>query len=295
MVHTSPSSLSRARLYKRIDQTADTDRSQPLMTLAVGGSLLKVQYAKIPTGPRTHSRRGAVLAFTRQSRGRLFELLASLNQAALKQLPLFLTLTYPKVFPTDRVTTKRHLDSWLKRLRRVYPKCAVIWKLEYQRRGAPHFHILLFHVKWVDRRLLSRTWYEVVNSRDERHLKAGTRIEFIRSWRGVMHYASKYVGKVVALPAGADPGRFWGVSGRGYLPITLAVAALTFQGFYRARRALASYYQAAARSALQRSSAAPAGKTSTTRSWLIRRTSGVQGFKLFLDYKKLVGLMRCFE
>ena len=43
-------------------------------------------------------------------------------------------------------------------------------------------------------------WYKSVRSGDIKHLRAGTRVERVRSWRGVMAYASKYMGKIEALP-----------------------------------------------------------------------------------------------
>lgn len=59
---------------------------------------------------------------------------------------------------------------------------AMVWKLEFQARGAPHLHTLLALprsigdesiIAWV-----SRNWFEVVGSADERHLKAGTSIDW---------------------------------------------------------------------------------------------------------------------
>ncbi len=49
--------------------------------------------------------------------------------------------------------------------------------LEFQDRGAPHYHILITGI--IERQKLSRMWYEVVGSDDPRHLQAGTSIQFI--------------------------------------------------------------------------------------------------------------------
>lgn len=49
--------------------------------------------------------------------------------------------------------------------------------LEFQDRGAPHYHILITGI--LDRQELSRMWYDIVNSGDPRHLQAGTSIQFI--------------------------------------------------------------------------------------------------------------------
>jgi hypothetical protein len=59
-----------------------------------------------------------------------------------------------------------------------------------------------------------QTWYRIVGSRDPLHLgKYGARFEAIKTWNGVVYYASKYLAK---LPDGnfspvEFTGRFWGV------------------------------------------------------------------------------------
>lgn len=50
------------------------------------------------------------------------------------------TFTYPAEFPTDQGTVKRHLNTLVQRLIRA--GFHGFWRLEWQERGAPHFHIL---------------------------------------------------------------------------------------------------------------------------------------------------------
>lgn len=64
---------------------------------------------------------------------------------------------------------------------------------------------------------ISWAWYEVVGSEDPRHLKAGTRVEPIRSPQGVMWYASKYVAKEDETEAG-EVGRCWGTFNADKIP-----------------------------------------------------------------------------
>lgn len=60
------------------------------------------------------------------------------------ELPLFVTLTYHENF-TDTVTAKKHLNAWFQRLRRIYGHdFRYFWKMEFQRRGAIHFHLALY-------------------------------------------------------------------------------------------------------------------------------------------------------
>lgn len=195
------------------------------------GSFLKVSkpsvYAVAGSIPRPGVR-GAVSGFSRLSRNRLMQLLSKINRG---QLPVFVTLTYPGEFPGEPSQWKRHLDTFGKRFRREFPHGSFIWKLEPQQRGAPHYHLLAWGgvdsfvflgqlLAWV-----SATWYEVVASGDERHLRAGTRVELVRSWGGVVFYASKYMSKpvVVGDDAWGRAGRFWGIVGRSNLPVAALV------------------------------------------------------------------------
>ena len=88
---------------------------------------------------------------------------------------------------------KADLKAWSGRLKREYPEAAFIWRLEFQKRGAPHFHMLLYGVNVsmkVFRQWLATSWYEVVDSGDERHQRAGTGAERMDSFRAAMNYAS---------------------------------------------------------------------------------------------------------
>jgi hypothetical protein len=65
----------------------------------------------------------------------------------------------------------------------------------------------------------SLAWYHVVESRNTDHLKAGARAETIRTWGGVMCYATKYMSKVEAdAMAPVEYGRNWGIHNRAMLP-----------------------------------------------------------------------------
>jgi len=71
------------------------------------------------------------------------------------------------------------------------------------------------------RQWLALTWYRIVGSGDERHLRAGTNVEAVRSHRGVMAYAAKYMTKLVdgeGWEGWDKPGRYWGVINRDAIP-----------------------------------------------------------------------------
>lgn len=186
------------------------------ITLYNDGSLVEVTKNRINpyAGQKRDWTRGKVKKFSKRSRTRLMRTLAKINR---RKLPLFVTLTYPSEFPNDYQIYKDDLRKFFKRLQYRYPDFAAIWKLEFQKRGAPHYHLLVWGLSIYCKQLISLLWYQVVGSGDPKHLLAGTQVQKIRSWRGVMAYASKYMGKLETDASGLS-GRFWGISGRGCIP-----------------------------------------------------------------------------
>jgi len=220
----------------------------PEVAVAVGGTFLQLTGAGM-RGRQGGGLRGAVSGFSRQSRKRLLDLLNMVEQGALSS-GLFLTLTYPDAFPEDPKRWKRDLDVFLKRMKREYPGAVAVWRLEWQPRlsgqnegkVAPHFHIIALGIPRLSLRWLSVSWYETVGSGDERHLAAGTQAQRIRHRRGIMYYASKYMGKVAESPD-FWTGRVWGVVGRDLLPVVLVTFVLDWSQFYKVRRVLRGWLE----------------------------------------------------
>ena len=203
-----------------------TCHNSPRIVMMSGASLLTV---KRRTKPREEveteqerTKRGKVAGFSAKSRNRLMRTLASVKR---DNLPCFVTLTFPSDYPTIE-RAKRDLDTFIKRMARKFPKVAGVWKLEPQKRGAPHFHLLLWGVPYIE--LLSFVpvaWCEVVGSEDPNHLKwhkgelgNSPCVQKIEKQRGVFWYASKYMSKEVGTMF-SDWGRWWGVFSRENLPL----------------------------------------------------------------------------
>ena len=65
----------------------------------------------------------------------------------------------------------------------------------------------------------SLAWYHVVGSHNLDHLKAGLRVERVRSWGGVMSYCAKYMAKAdCEFLSDIAFGRSWGVFNRKSVP-----------------------------------------------------------------------------
>lgn len=170
--------------------------------------------------------RGDVKEFSRASRARL-AFVASNTDVVFTTM---VTLTYPADFPSDGATVKAHLHAFLNKISRHLEAPQYLWFLEFQRRGAPHIHVLLdwklsrdADIKTMWRRYFAHLWYYIVGSGDEKHLRAGTRVEELRSPEGGARYAVKYAMKMhqKLVPDGFESvGRFWGHS-RGVKPRAL--------------------------------------------------------------------------
>lgn len=91
-----------------------------------------------------------VRGWSKKSRARMVATMAELDLAPILLSflqPAMVTLTYPGAWedcaPNGSVV-KEHLQKFFKRFERAWSaKWAGIWKLEFQRRGAPHFHLLM--------------------------------------------------------------------------------------------------------------------------------------------------------
>jgi hypothetical protein len=212
------------------------------------------------------AKRGRICGYSGKSRSRMLALVASLNAQIL---PVFVTLTYDSEWDNDPLAWKTDLDTFGKWLLRAYPQASFIWKLEPQKRGAPHFHLLVYGIPFLPWQAVAVRWVEIVNQCRlpknfpvekgklgaaafhrwifnnvenydvMNHLLAGVRVEAIRSRNGVMRYCSKnYMGKECELPPGwENVGRFWGVVGRKNLPRSKVMEVeISREAFARVRR-----------------------------------------------------------
>ncbi|RLI82946.1 MAG: hypothetical protein DRP01_09445 [Archaeoglobales archaeon] len=170
--------------------------------------------------------RGMVHELTWKSRRRL--MFTALNSNV--DFGLMITLTYPRVFPQSGKEVKANLRDFLRHMRKraFYGQFEYLWFLEFQKRGAPHIHILCDLSLPCDVRerremyaCVSMLWAASVATTNVDHLKAGTRTERLRSQDGGRRYVAKYASKTEQkkVPVNfQDVGRWWGCS-RGVPPI----------------------------------------------------------------------------
>jgi hypothetical protein len=193
--------------------------------------------------------RGCISGFSGDSRERLRRRAVSLpwEEAVGTGGIGMVTFTYPEAFPTDGQVAKAQLKRVYERWRQRYGKPMGMWKMEFHRRGAPHFHCFVGLPEPEDelRAWLLRQWYEVVGSADDRHLFHGVDIS---RWRwGTLGENRARVGEYFArhgakgwksyqnrVPHGyVSPGQFWGVWG---LKPVVVVMPLVWGEYVQQRR-----------------------------------------------------------
>jgi hypothetical protein len=200
-----------------------------------------------------------ITEWSRKSRANMVAALCELDYRPLladpSRVPAMVTLTYPaewlSVAPDGR-TAKKHLQAFRKRYVKAWGlDLHAVWKLEFQARGAPHFHLLMVpphgsaripsprarRAAWVGagmvfRQWLSAVWADIVAHPDpeerRKHLLAGTNVNYSEGLRAtdpkrVAVYFTKHGAfrakeyqNCVPEPwqaPGAGPGRFWGYWG----------------------------------------------------------------------------------
>ncbi len=211
---------------------------------------------------------GVINEWSRKSRSAMCRTFAELDYSPLVEsgrVPAMVTLTYPGDWETvapGGASVKRHMVLWRKRFQREYCESACyIWKLEFQRRGAPHIHLWMAPPMSPGRsgrgfaQWLSETWAQIVDHPDPvqkaRHRLAGTAIDvrnglkacdpkrlaiyFTKHSSPNMHGDKEYQHIVPDLwrQPGRGPGRFWGVYG---LKKAIAVVDVAQDAYLTARR-----------------------------------------------------------
>ncbi|MBA7579954.1 hypothetical protein ES708_21837 [subsurface metagenome] len=162
--------------------------------------------------------RGSIRKFSKKSRFRLFSTLAKIK-TDLPVKPIFVSLTYHHGHRLIIDDKKTHLHHFLVRLRLYDPYVQFIWRMELQKRGAPHFHLIIFpgllpeHFYKSDyKRIISLLWHEIADPHSMVHKEYGCKSITINSYREACIYLSKYVAKLPESEDDKPIGKHWGCS-----------------------------------------------------------------------------------
>ena len=203
----------------------------PQLQVIAGGDLVRVwqphrahraRYVVDPvTGDVTgdpSAVRGAVVGMSFRSQRRMRDLLHTLRSDGPS--PLWVTLTLPGVYP-DPDAARSMFTTWVKRVSRKFPSYAGVWRIAPQRRGAAHYHLLMWGLVDDGDRLrtvkawMAAAWHGIAGGGDAHHLQHGCTVKRVGHAAGVRRYIGKYQSR-----SDADlPGRSWGVMHRDLLPV----------------------------------------------------------------------------
>jgi len=189
------------------------------------GSLLSLKVLGFKSERKSHGGgRGVIRAFSRAARRRLMRFMARLKVRKIRAT--FITLTFSEMVTHERAKTC--FKRFTMRLRRAYSQASAVWRLEYQpKRGAIHYHLLVFGLPFWKQAELQKCWEACTEE-----YKSIVDIRLVHGARSVMAYVSKYIAKVddqttTSLDDGSyqhargEPAlsRFWGWINKELLPL----------------------------------------------------------------------------
>lgn len=196
------------------------------------GSLLSMRVTGFkPRQSNGGSKRGIIRTFSRNSRLRLMRFMARLKVRKIRAT--FLTLTFKEMVSSEQA--KVVFKRFAMRLRRLFPKASSVWRMEYQpKRGAIHYHLLVFNLPFWEQKEVQKTWEAC--TLEQRSI---VDIRLVHGARSIMAYVSKYIAKVDNEPTSLDDGsyqheeektrsagRFWGYINKELLPLGEVVAGV---------------------------------------------------------------------
>lgn len=195
--------------------------------------------------------RGPIKGFSKDAQKRLLQFMLTVDIASVaqptKKAPqgkaFFFSLTYRKQ-NVPNYERKRHLDLFLKRLEYAYGKLGVIWKLEYQERGTPHYHLMLFFeqlMQWQEVRDWCFSAWRAVTGDDCYPDVVTVYIEKGNVGR-LINYTIKYLAK--GFEADLPTGRVWGCWNKSKIPVADSyMVDLTYQDYVEYLRRIRRIYQ----------------------------------------------------
>ena len=200
------------------------------------GELLQCKCHRPLDRPQMGSGRGRITMFSRKARKNMLDTVSRIDWTSTRAQ--FITLTYHSNM-LDASKAKRDLRAFLKRIYRREGKLPTLWKLEPQKRGAWHFHLIIWEMSYWSTNDILKHWRKVTGEETITQVK----IEPIQSAKKARSYCAKYLGKPIGmvcfalwlahlsgcpasllfalaldylpnLAATSFPGRFWGIENR---------------------------------------------------------------------------------
>ena len=222
------SSIPRKFISDNNSESAKSQDNSPLVkryipeigTITIYPHCVEYHYRPEPS-EKTHKNRtprSKISRFSKSARFRLFRCLAKIDPNLSFQ-PMFVTLTYHHGHHKKSGSTKSQLHHFLVMLRNYDPDVQFIWRFEFQKRGAPHYHLIIFpgnppydtdEKKYGIR--ISSIWHSIADPNSRAHAQYGCKVVNITSYKMACAYVSKYIGKTDNENSDMQNGKHWGNS-----------------------------------------------------------------------------------
>ena len=224
--------------FKKGVRSAHTERETPdpvYWRVTVQGRHVLFSRHNVVIPHRDRMKKNPVGVWSVASRMNLLKMLNHVDSVKVNPA-VFITLTYPDHVvrneyagrSRDRAVFWRYVE---KHLGRHVP---AFWRIEWEERKSgvytgllrPHFHLMAFGVKYLDKDLMRDMWRKAIGSRE---LDLSTSVKRIRGTDAVSRYVSKYVSKYRSLDistyrnSGLKFGRHWGILRPSLVPYSPVV------------------------------------------------------------------------
>ena len=163
-------------------------------------------------------RRASCKTFSRKSRLAMFKTFSKTDFSQLG-VAWWISLTYHNRWPAGKPQLEADREAWLERIRRKFPAIQYIRRLDFQTRGMPHHHYILWsHIddhRFEDPRTarwIARIWHEIAEPESQHHRLHGAKVKPVTSYRMLITYVSRYAAKESGADDGFYQGRRWSCS-----------------------------------------------------------------------------------
>ena len=161
-------------------------------------------------------KRETVQAFSHASATRMKMFLSQID-LQFYRTRLFFTCTFHNTYPLDKDGLKRYLQSLLKRIEYHLPSASIVWRIELQKREAPHFHFLIFFPGKLDlvtknkiASTLKNQWGILTKQINYFAFNVASDVREMNSNLKLFHYLAKYSAKQSDKEIPRVYGRLWG-------------------------------------------------------------------------------------
>lgn len=192
---------------------------------------------------------GDIQFFSKNSRSRLIRLFSTISLSAYRKL-IYITLSFHEDYPSDNIQLKKFLDNYLKRIKRGFTNIAYIWRFEYQKRGAPHFHFIFLIPNNSTEVSLGKFikscrnhFIDIKGCTCVHCCKYGFDFDELETSSKVFSYISKYCAKIDEQNNANYSGRRWGYS-RNIIRSEVNIVTLRGYQFQYFKQLLFNHYQA---------------------------------------------------